>query len=74
MPLRKDVLHCDSLFNEWMLSSWQVDFAPPVGYKEPEMKPRESQCDNADDEEDSIDYSAIKDMRAGFQVGVHVSH
>ena len=42
-----------------------MDFAPPVGYKEPEYRrPNEEQ----EMEEDMIDYSNIKIPQAGFKV------
>ena len=42
-----------------------MDFAPPVGYKEPEYRrPNEEQ----EMEEDIIDYSNIKIPQAGFKV------
>ena len=42
-----------------------MDFAPPVGYKEPEYRrPNEEQ----EMEEDIIDYNNIKIPQAGFKV------
>lgn len=49
------------------VSVLQVDFAPPVGYVEPEYsKPAEAM------EEDGVDYSSIKIPQTGFKVRLTV--